>query len=141
MRFFKYFIRKRRIRKPVRKNGGRKKYLEHKEAARELVRGRLEYFNTQYGYKIGRVSIKNTRSRWGSCSSKGNLNFNYRIALLPKHLVDYVVVHELCHLGQFNHSPAFWNLVARTIPDYVTRREELRKVHMGKMAGRNVEVI
>jgi predicted metal-dependent hydrolase len=64
------------------------------------------------------------RSRWGSCSRKGNLNFNYKLIQLPQELADYIVVHELCHLKQFNHSHAFWNLIAETIPNHI----ELRKI-------------
>jgi len=119
-----FFIRRRII---VRKKPS-KKYLLHKESARTLVKERIEYWNSFYGFKFGRIAIKNSKSRWGSCSSKGNLNFNYRLALLPPHLSDYVIVHELCHLGEFNHSQKFWDLVAKTIPDYEARRAELRKI-------------
>ncbi|MCX6703519.1 MAG: M48 family metallopeptidase [Candidatus Zambryskibacteria bacterium] len=102
-------------------------YLEHKEVARKLVGERLEYFNTFYKFNIGRISIKNTKSRWGSCSRKGNLNFNYKIALLTPRQADYIIVHELCHLGQFNHSKKFWDLVAQSIPEYKKIHTELRK--------------
>lgn len=87
---------------------------------------RLIYFNTKYGYTWNTITVRQQKTRWGSCSRKGNLNFNYKIALLPEHLADYIVVHELCHLEEFNHSPKFWTLVARTIPDYKERRRELR---------------
>lgn len=103
-------------------------YLKHKEEAREFVRARLEYFNTFYNFKWKRIAIKNHKSRWGSCSKKGNLNFNYRLVLLPQHLADYIVVHELCHLEEFNHSERFWALVERTIPDWRKRRAELQKI-------------
>src|SRR4051812_2511641 len=86
-------------------------YLEHKPAALDLVNARLAYFNAFYNYKYNKVTIKNQFSRWGSCSRKGNLNFNYRIVLLPPELADYIVVHELCHLGEFNHGQKFWDLV------------------------------
>ncbi len=103
----------------------RRDYEKYKEQARALVHARLLYFNQYYGFKIGQVRIKNQKTRWGSCSKRGNLNFSYRLAILPQHLADYVVLHELCHLGEFNHSINFWNLVARQMPDYAARRKEL----------------
>jgi len=93
-------------------------FLANKEQARSLVNARLEYFNQFYGFSWNRVSIKNTKRRWGSCSKKGNLNFCYRVVFLPAELSDYIIVHELCHLGQFNHSKGFWALVAKTCPEY-----------------------
>ena len=117
------YIRVRRVRVGLRKN--RSAYLKHKEAARVLVHERITYFNNLYQFEYGRVAIRDQRSRWGSCSRKGNLNFNYRIALLPPQLADYIVVHELCHLREFNHSKHFWNLVARAVPDYAAKRKAL----------------
>jgi predicted metal-dependent hydrolase len=90
-----------------------------------LVHQKLEAWNKFYDLKYNKVAIRNQRSRWGSCSKKGNLNFNYRILRLPPELQDYIIVHELCHLAQFDHSKAFWALVAKTIPDYVARRRLL----------------
>lgn len=83
-----------------------------------------------YGVTWGRVTIRNTVSRWGSASRAGNLNFNYRVLFLPPHLAEYVLVHELCHLRELNHSPRFWALVAETIPDWKERRRALRRVSM-----------
>ncbi len=68
----------------------------------------------------------NQRTKWGSCSKKGNLNFNYKIALMPEKIADYIVVHELCHLKEFNHSRKFWNLVVKIIPDYLEIKKELK---------------
>ena len=115
----------RRIRKRVRRPTAEHSRL--REVSRAIVHERLEHFNRHYGFAYGKVFIKDQRSRWGSCSSKGNLNFNYRIALLPEDLRDYLVVHELCHLGQMNHSAAFWALVAETIPDYRELDRQLRR--------------
>lgn len=100
-------------------------YERYKEAARRLVALRLAELNAAYDFSFGRVSIRDTRTRWGSCSKDGNLNFSYRLVLLPPELCDYVVVHELCHLGEFNHSPRFWSLVARACPDHQRLRREL----------------
>ena len=88
---------------------------------------KLAQHNVHYGLGWGRVAIRNTRSRWGSCSKKGNLNFNYRIVLLPEHLQDYLAVHELCHLKHFNHSKNFWNLVAEAVPNYLHCRAQLAR--------------
>ena len=107
--------------------GKKKEYLENKDKALSLALLRLEHFNKIYEVKIGKVNIKNQKTRWGSCSRKGNINFNYKIALLPDRLADYIIVHELCHLKEFNHSRKFWNLVALTIPDWRERRGELKK--------------
>ncbi len=113
--------------KPVVPRGNKKEYLRLKEVARELVLRRLEYWNAHpaYGFAVGRVSIRNQKSRWGSCSKRGNLNFSYRIALLPPDLADYVIVHELCHLGEFNHSKKFWDLVGKSIKDWKERKKRL----------------
>jgi len=100
--------------------------VKKREQARNLVLARLAYFNQFYNFKINRVAIKNTYRRWGSCSSKGNLNFNYKIIYLRPELADYLIVHELCHLGEFNHSLKFHALVAKTIPNYVKVNKELR---------------
>lgn len=110
------------------RRGNREDYLQNKEKARLLVAERLAYFNKFYNFSFKRLSIRDQRSRWGSCSKSGGLNFNYRIVFLPTELADYLVVHELCHLGELNHSPAFWRLVAKTIPDYESRRRLLRKL-------------
>jgi len=106
----------------------KKHYAEHKEAARQLCRSRLEHFNQHYNLSYNRLSIKNTRSRWGSCSSKRNLNFNYRIIFLAAELQDYLIVHELCHLAQMNHGSSFWDLVAEQVPDYKRCIVQLRSV-------------
>src|SRR4051812_3740739 len=100
---FKIIRGRRVVRRRTRTKKSHASYLEHRTRAYELVMARLAHFNTFYNYKYNRVTIKNHTSRWGSCSRKGNLNFNYRIALLPPELADYIVVHELCHLGEFNH--------------------------------------
>ncbi|QQR78925.1 MAG: M48 family metallopeptidase [Candidatus Moraniibacteriota bacterium] len=108
--------------------GGKREYAQHKETARTLAMARLVHFNQAYGYDYYQISIRNQKTRWGSCSKQGNLSFNYRIALLPPALADYVILHELCHLGAFDHSARFWSLVARTMPDFRERRRALRQL-------------
>lgn len=107
-----------------------KEYLLHKEKTRAFVFNKIEQYNKIYNFTFNRISIKNQKSRWGSCSSRKNINFNYRLGLISEHLAEYVVVHELCHLEQLNHSQAFWDLVAITIPDYKRRRSELKKIRI-----------
>ena len=106
----------------------RRHFAEHKTKALTFVQERLEHFNRLYEFRWNKVAIRNQKSRWGSCSRKGNLNFNYKIALLPPHLADYIIVHELCHLRELNHSQKFWALVAHTLPNHRQLRKELRKV-------------
>ncbi len=101
--------------------------IKKREQARRFVENRISYFNKFYNFEINRVAIKNTSTRWGSCSSKRNLNFNYKIIYLRKELADYLIVHELCHLGQLNHSKKYWALVRQTIPNYVKINKELRR--------------
>jgi predicted metal-dependent hydrolase len=103
-----------------------KHYLAHKEAARATILARLAHYNAHYGHTVRRVFIKNSKSRWGSCSSRGNLNFNYKLIFLPPKVLDYVVVHELCHLRHFNHGPEFWALVAEACPEHKRLRQALR---------------
>ncbi len=109
----------------------KKHFAEHKASALALAEKRIEHFNSSYHFRVNKIQIRNQKTRWGSCSRKGNLNFNYKIALLPPHLADYIVVHELCHLGEFNHSKKFWDLVAKTVPDYRALRKELKKSRLG----------
>ena len=106
---------------------GRRAYLVNREAARAFIHERVAHWRVHYGFIHGRIAIKDTRRLWGSCSRKGNLNFSYTLLFLPHELADYIIVHELCHLNEHNHSPRFWALVARAIPDYSSRRRELRR--------------
>jgi predicted metal-dependent hydrolase len=111
----------------VSKEKQRANFLLKKAVAEQLVLERMTHFNAVYHSVCRKVTIKDHSTKWGSCSSRGNLNFNYRIVFLPLELVDYIVVHELCHLREMNHSPNFWRLVEKTIPDYQVRRRVLRR--------------
>jgi predicted metal-dependent hydrolase len=113
--------------KPQTKKQRHAEFLVHKNLAQKLAETKIAKFNQFYNFKFNKITIKNQKTRWGSCSRKGNLNFNYKIALLPERLADYIIVHEICHLGEFNHSRKFWNLVAQTIPDYSEIRNELKR--------------
>lgn len=95
--------------------------------AGQWISQRVEYYNNSLKETINRICIKDQKSRWGSCSSKRNLNFNWRIILAPPEVADYVVVHEMCHLRHLNHSAQFWSEVAAILPDYKERRQWLRE--------------
>ena len=93
---------------------------------------RLMYYAPKIGVTFERVAIRNQKGRWGSCSSKGNLNFNYRLHYLPQELMDYVVVHELSHRIHMNHSRDFWALVGQYDKDYKQHQTELRNIGIDK---------
>lgn len=97
-----------------------------REAARVLPE-RTAYFAPLVGVTYGRITIRAQRTRWGSCSGQGNLNFNCLLMLVPPEVADYVVVHELCHRKEMNHSAAFWAEVGRVLPDYRERRKWLKE--------------
>lgn len=99
----------------------------YKQKASEAIYDRLEFWNEHYGFSFNRVTFRNQKSRWGSCSAQRNLNFNWRLVMAPIEVIDYVVVHELCHLAQMNHSARFWALVAETIPDFKERKKWLKQ--------------
>lgn len=99
----------------------------YRRQAHTIVAERLAHWNTHYGFSWTRVAIKEQKTRWGSCSRQGALNFNWRLLLAPLPILDYVVIHELCHLKEPNHAPRFWALVAQTCPDYRERRGWLRQ--------------
>ncbi len=120
-----YFLR---LSKITRIGGGRREYKKYREQAREFARMKVEKINQIYNFSFGKIFIKNHKTRWGSCSKKQNLNFNFKIIFLTERLAEYIVTHELCHLQEFNHSRKFWDLLARAIPDYRQCRKELKKV-------------
>lgn len=120
-----YRIRRRSYRRRPRRAPNRPDYLNRRDAARQLIMERLEYFYNEYAkidpalasvMKYNRVAIRNQRGRWGSCTSRKNLNFNYRLIDLAPELRDYIIVHELCHLKELHHGKTFWDLVSQAIP-------------------------
>ena len=108
-----------------------KKVIEefYRTKAEEVIRDRLDFFNEHYGFSFNRVTMRDQKSRWGSCSRLRNLNFNWRLIMAPIEVIDYVVVHELCHLKEMNHSPRYWSLVAEIMPNHKEMRHWLRKNH------------
>lgn len=88
---------------------------------------RVRHYCEAMGVTVGYVTVKDQKTRWGSCSAKGNVNFNYQLAFLPDELLDYVVIHELAHRRHMNHSRAFWAEVEKYCPDYLERREQLKE--------------
>jgi len=114
--------KKRKVKKPA------ASYLLHREAARGLIAKRLEHYASYYKVPYNRVAIRDQRRCWGSCSSKGNLNFSYKLLFLPPCLRDYIIVHELSHLRVLNHSASFWLVVSELMPDCLQRAGTLRSL-------------
>ncbi len=96
--------------------------------AHTYLHERTATWSEALGISYNRLAIKDTKTRWGSCSAQGNLNLHWKLVLLPVALSDYVIVHELCHRRQMNHSRLFWEEVARVLPDYQKRKQYLREV-------------
>ncbi len=99
----------------------------YRREARHYIIPRVEEWATLCGLRYGRVAIRGQRTRWGSCSAQHNLNFNWRLMMAPREVIDYVIVHELCHLAEMNHSPRFWRLVEKYYPTYKKWRKWLRE--------------
>ena len=101
--------------------------LRLKEKARIYIPGRAAHYAARMGVRFGRITIRAQKTRWGSCTSSGNLNFNCLLMLTPPEVIAYVVVHELCHRLHMDHSPAFWQEVERWYPDYRPWKNWLRE--------------
>lgn len=99
----------------------------YKRRAREVLTARVRQYAAQLGFKVNQVKITSARTRWGSCSAKGNLSFTWRLVMAPPPVIDYVVVHELAHLRERNHSKRFWALVQSFMPDYKARQDWLKR--------------
>ena len=105
----------------------REKVIALADKALKVIPERVEYFAKVIGVTYGKITVRNQKTRWGSCSSKGNLNFNCLLMLAPPEVLDYVVVHELCHRKQMNHSKAFWLEVEKVLPNYKEVRKWLKE--------------
>lgn len=97
-----------------------------RERAAETIAERTREYSRNIGVSYNNIRIKDTRTRWGSCSSKGNLNFSWRIIMAPTEVMDYIIIHELCHLIHMNHSKEYWAAVESYMPDYSRHKEWLR---------------
>lgn len=100
---------------------------QYRKEARRRITERAAYFAEKMGVDYGRIAIKAAKTRWGSCSAQGNLNFHWKLILMPPAILDYVVVHELAHRIEMNHSPRFWAQVERILPDYRERRRWIKE--------------
>ena len=98
-----------------------------KKQAKVLFQQKCQLFAGQMGLRHGEVKVNSAKTRWGSCNRKGDINFTYRLLFAPEELIDYVVVHELAHIKEMNHSADFWVIVRQTMPDYQARRKKLRE--------------
>lgn len=98
----------------------------YRKEAKRIIPERVEHYRSIIGKTPGRVVVKEQKKRWGSCSSRGNLNFNWKIVMAPLPVLDYIVVHEMCHLIHLNHSREFWSLVERILPDYLRCKDWLQ---------------
>ncbi|MBF0609801.1 MAG: M48 family metallopeptidase [Magnetococcales bacterium] len=107
----------------------------YRQQARGLLPQRLRHWAAQMGVTWQRLTIRGQSSRWGSCSGRGGINLNWQLIKLPWPLIDYVLVHELCHLLHLNHSPAFWAAVAGYLPDYARLRNQLRQFTLKNNGG------
>ncbi len=104
--------------------------LWYRKQAKAILLERTDYFATEMGLFPSKVIVKTQKSRWGSCSSDNIIRFNWRVIRAPLDLIDYLIVHELAHIQEKNHGPAFWNLVGRFIPDAIQKRKALQ--HFGQ---------
>ncbi|MCX7747613.1 MAG: M48 family metallopeptidase [Clostridia bacterium] len=98
----------------------------YKNQTAQYIKKNIEFFSRKLGVKPAKVLIKGQKKRWGSCSSKGNININWKIIMAPPHIIDYLLVHELAHLKEMNHSKSFWKLVESVLPDFKERSKWLK---------------
>lgn len=111
---------------PLARAGNPVEYKQNKAEALAVFTARLKELNVHYQFSYRRVSVRNQKTRWGSCSKTGTLSFSYRLLFVPPEVRDYVLVHELCHVKEMNHSARFWRLVEETVPQYKLLRRQLQ---------------
>ena len=99
----------------------------YRKDARKRFEERVAYYHRLTGGRYTSITVRDQKTRWGSCSSRGTLSFNYRLIFAPPAVLDYVVVHELCHLTHMDHSKDFWNMVGSVMPDYKVHKKWLRE--------------
>jgi predicted metal-dependent hydrolase len=99
----------------------------YRQQARQIISERVKLFANKYAFHYDRIRITSARTRWGSCSTKGTLNFSWRLIMTPLDIVDYVIIHELAHTVHHNHSKRFWGWVKKILPDYKDRRKHLKE--------------
>jgi len=104
------------------------KYLLH--VAKKYLTQRTSELSAKYGFSVKRLSVRGQKTRWGSCSRRGNVSLNYHLLKFRKEVIDYVIIHELCHLRQLNHSKKFWNEVTQILPRYKSLKKELKKLSL-----------
>ncbi len=105
-------------------------YKLKKGIAFDIIKERVVHFSNKYGFEFNKITVRNQKSRWGSCSAQGNLSFNYKLIYLSEKQRDYIIIHELCHLQELNHSKKFWQLVENIIPDYANIVKELKIIEL-----------
>lgn len=100
-----------------------------KEQAKKFVLEKVKHFAKLYDFEFNKIYIRNQKSRWGSCSRDKNLSFNYKLIYLPEEVADYIIIHELCHTKELNHSKNFWNLVRDCLPNYKEINKKLKNIY------------
>ena len=103
-------------------------FFKYKKEALKKIQKRVEYFAKKGDFAYGKITIKNNKTNWGSCSAKGNLNFNYRLIFLEPKEMDYIIIHELSHLREMNHSKKFWLEVKKLCPEYKEIRKRIKNI-------------
>ncbi len=111
----------------ARKNAAQTFEKWYKKEARHIFTEQIEFYAQKYNFEYAKMKLSSAKRRWGSCNSNGNINLTWRLVMAPLEIIDYVIVHELCHLREANHSKNFWRQVGAILPDYKSRRKWLKE--------------